>query len=86
MVLNATFNNIPVILWRSALLMEETGVAGKKPPTCYKSLTNFITYCCIEYTSPVTTGKTVIHVDTIHNNVVKSDIIGIHAILSRSWQ
>jgi hypothetical protein len=24
----------------------------KKPPTCRKSLTNFIAYCCIEYTSP----------------------------------
>ena len=26
MVVNATFNNIPVISWRSVLLMEETGV------------------------------------------------------------
>jgi len=26
MVFNATFNNISVILWRSALLVEETGV------------------------------------------------------------
>ena len=26
MVLNATFNNISVISWRSVLLMEETGV------------------------------------------------------------
>jgi len=25
----------------------------RKPPTCRKSLTNFITYCCIEYTSSV---------------------------------
>ena len=24
----------------------------RKPPTCRKSLTNFITYCCIEYTPP----------------------------------
>ena len=24
----------------------------RKPPTCHKSLTNFITWCCIEYTSP----------------------------------
>jgi hypothetical protein len=24
----------------------------RKPPTCHKSLTNFITQCCIEYTSP----------------------------------
>jgi hypothetical protein len=26
----------------------------RKPPTCHKSLTNFITYCCIEYISPCT--------------------------------
>ena len=26
----------------------------RKPPTFLKSLTNFITYCCIEYTSPST--------------------------------
>jgi hypothetical protein len=28
-VLNATFNNISVILWWSALLVEEMGVPGK---------------------------------------------------------
>ena len=28
-VLNATFNNISVILWRSVLLVEETGVPGE---------------------------------------------------------
>ena len=27
---------------------------GRKPPTCRKSLTNFITSCCVEYTSPRT--------------------------------
>ena len=26
----------------------------RKPPTCCMSLTNFITYCCIKYTSPWT--------------------------------
>jgi hypothetical protein len=26
----------------------------RKPPTCHKSLTNFITLCFIEYTSPLT--------------------------------
>jgi len=31
MVFNATFNNISVISWRSALLVGETGVLGKKP-------------------------------------------------------
>jgi len=29
MVGNATFNNISAISWRSALLMEETGVSGE---------------------------------------------------------
>jgi len=29
MVLNATFNNIPVISWLSVLLVEETGVPGE---------------------------------------------------------
>jgi hypothetical protein len=29
MELNATFNNISAILWRSVLLVEETGVPGK---------------------------------------------------------
>jgi hypothetical protein len=29
-VFNVTFNNILVISWRSALLVEETGVPGKK--------------------------------------------------------
>jgi hypothetical protein len=28
-VLNATFNNISVILWQSVLLVEETGVPGE---------------------------------------------------------
>jgi hypothetical protein len=29
MMLNATFNNISVILWQSVLLVEETGVSGE---------------------------------------------------------
>jgi len=29
MVFNATFNNISVILWRSVLLVAETGVPGE---------------------------------------------------------
>jgi hypothetical protein len=31
MVFNATFNNISAISWQSVLLVEETGVPGKKP-------------------------------------------------------
>jgi hypothetical protein len=43
-VFNAIFNNISVISWRSILLEEGTEVPAKKnPPTCRKSLTNFIT-------------------------------------------
>jgi hypothetical protein len=30
MVFNATFNNISIILWRSVLLVEETGGPGEK--------------------------------------------------------
>ena len=30
MVFNTTFSNISVISWRSVLLMEETGIPGKK--------------------------------------------------------
>jgi len=28
-MLNATFNNVSVILWRSVLLVEETGIPGE---------------------------------------------------------
>jgi len=43
MVLSDTFTNISVILWRSVLLVEENLSTQKKPPTCGKSMTNFIT-------------------------------------------
>ena len=46
MVLNATFNKISIIWRGSVVLMEETGVPEE--PTCRKSLTNLITYCCID--------------------------------------
>jgi hypothetical protein len=46
MVFNTTFNNISVISWWSVLLVEEISVQ-RKPPTCCKSLTNFITCCNI---------------------------------------
>jgi hypothetical protein len=44
MVFDATFNNISVILWRSVLLVEETGVPPpqEKPQACRKSLRNLI--------------------------------------------
>jgi hypothetical protein len=43
MVLSDTFTNISVILWRSVLLVEENLSNQGTPPTCGKSLTNFIT-------------------------------------------
>ena len=39
MVFNATFNNISVMSWLSVLLV---GGNRRQPPTCCKSLTNFI--------------------------------------------
>jgi hypothetical protein len=38
MVFSATFNNISVTLWQSVLLVEETRVSGKKPPTGHKCI------------------------------------------------
>ena len=40
--------------------------SGRKPPTCRKSLSNFITQWCIEYTSPFTGVEltTLVVVDT----------------------
>ena len=52
MVFNATFNNISVVSWWSVLLVEENRSTRRKPPTCRKSLTSFITQCYIKYTSP----------------------------------
>ena len=45
MVFNATFNNISVISWRSVLSVVGGGNRStrRKPPTCRKSLTTFIT-------------------------------------------
>ena len=42
LVFNTTFYNISVISWQSALLVEKTT----------DLLTNFITYCCIQYIAP----------------------------------
>ena len=45
MVFNTTFNNISVISWRSVILGGENRSTWRKPLTCRKSLTNFITLC-----------------------------------------
>jgi len=52
MVINATFNNSSTILWWSVLISGRSRSTWRTPPTCRRSLTNFITYCCIENTSP----------------------------------
>jgi hypothetical protein len=45
MVFNATFNNISVISWWSALLVEETGVPGENHHPVVSSSEHF--YCII---------------------------------------
>jgi len=42
MVFNATFNNISVILWRSVLLVKETGGLGENHRPVASHFTNFI--------------------------------------------
>jgi len=43
MVFNATFNNISGISWWSVLVGGGNRRTRRKPPTCHKSLSNFIT-------------------------------------------
>ena len=47
MVFITTVKNIEDISWLSVLLAGKTGVPGKNPPTCRKSLSNIM-----EFTSP----------------------------------
>ena len=44
---NDPFNNISAVRFIGG----GNKSTRRKSPTCRKSLTNFITYCCIEYTS-----------------------------------
>jgi hypothetical protein len=50
MVFNAIFNNFSYIMAVS-FIGGGNRSTRRKPPTCRKSLTNFITYSCIEYIS-----------------------------------
>ena len=43
MVINGTCNNISFILWQSVLSLEVNRSTQRKPPTCRRSLSNFIT-------------------------------------------
>jgi len=36
LLLKTSFNNISVLSWQSALLVEETGALGRKPSTSHK--------------------------------------------------
>jgi hypothetical protein len=51
----------------------------RKPPTCRKSLKNFIPWCCIEYTSPWTRFKFTTLV------VIGTDCTGSFCKSIRSW-
>ena len=51
MVINATLDNSSAISWRSGFLWRKPDIR-RKPPTYHTPLTNFITKCFIEYTSP----------------------------------
>ena len=54
MVFSATFNNISVTVYcGSQFYWWGNQSTWRKPLTCCKSLTHFITYCYIEYTSPL---------------------------------
>ena len=52
MIFNTTFNNIQVISCQSVLLETETGVPRESHRPVASHWQNFITKCCIEYTSP----------------------------------
>jgi len=43
MVFNATFNNISAISWQSVFIAGGKRNTRRKPTTCRKSLTNYIT-------------------------------------------
>ena len=50
----------------------------RKPLTCRKSLTNFITYYCIEYTSPERDSKIHSEDNDSHHCVYKSVIMPVN--------
>jgi hypothetical protein len=57
MVFNATFNNIFSYIVAVSFIGGRHRSTRRKPQTCRKSLRNFITYCCIKYTSSWTGFK-----------------------------
>ena len=67
MVFNATFNNISdihVSWWYNVSFINGGNQSTQRKPStcpCRKSLTNIITYCCIEYTSAVAMNRVLTH-------------------------
>ena len=50
MVFNTTFNNISVISWQSVFIGGGNQSTQRKPPTCQKSLTNFLSHNVVSST------------------------------------
>jgi len=71
MVLDATFNNFIDAGSRSTLW---------KPPSCRESQANFITYCCIEYTSLLEVFEltTLVVIDTDYEGSLYFQLLSDH--------
>jgi hypothetical protein len=83
MVFSATFNNISVInIVAVSFIGGGNRSARRKPPTRRKSLTIFIIYCCIEYTSP-STGFELTTIVVIGTDFTVSCKSNYHTITSR---
>ena len=76
MVFSAIFNSISAISWWSVLLVEETRESQQIDAN---HLTNFITWCCIEYTSPWA-GFELTTLVMIGNDYIDSCKFNCHAI------
>jgi hypothetical protein len=71
MVFSSTFSYIMAVIF----IVGRNRSNQRKPPTCRKSLTSFITSCCIEYTSPLTGFKltTLVVIGTDCTGICKSN-------------
>ena len=78
LVFNATINNISVISVAVTFIGGGKCSTQRKPPTCLKSLTNFITLCCMEYTTPWAGSKFTL-------GVIDTDCIGSCKSNYQTW-
>jgi hypothetical protein len=78
LVFNATINNISVISVAVTFIGGGKCSTQRKPPTCLKSLTNFITLCCMEYTTPWAGSKFTL-------GVIGTDCIGSCKSNYQTW-